>query len=309
MKPVLQIAIGAIMISLAGVFVKIVTVDPTAAGFYRMLLGGIALAIIVKLRRESLWFGWKAMLPAFIAAFWFALDLLFWHRSIRFVGPGLATLLANFQVFLLALAGVLLYREHLTWRLLVGIPLAFVGLSLLVAPEWLTLGEDYQMGVILGLITAVCYAAYTLTLRSSRLKSVVASNYANMAVLSLSCAAMLAPITLFMGESLVIPTWTDFGWLLCYGLAAQIFGWQLISHGLPKLNASTVGLVLLLQPVSAFVWDFLWFDRELLPIQFVGAGMALLAIYLGSTRPAAADKSPAAKPVSENSVENRQENP
>lgn len=290
MLPILQIAFGAVMISLAGVFVKIVTVDPTAAAFYRMLFGGIALAVITKVRRESLWFGWQAMLPAIIAAFWFALDLLFWHRSIRFVGPGLATLLANFQVFLLAIAGVMLYREHLHWRLLVGIPLAFVGLVLLVAPEWLSLGEQYRTGVILGLITAVCYAAYTLTLRASRLKSVVASNYANMAVLSLSCAAMLIPITLGMGESLAIPRWQDFGWLLAYGLAAQVLGWQLISHGLPKLNASTVGLVLLLQPVSAFVWDFLWFDRHLLLIQFIGAGLALAAIYLGSQRAAAVSR-------------------
>lgn len=299
MTPILQIAFGAVMISLAGVFVKIVTVDPTAAAFYRMLFGGIALAVITKVRRETLWFGWQAMLPAIIAAFWFALDLLFWHRSIRFVGPGLATLLANFQVFLLALAGVMLYRERLHWRLLVGIPLAFVGLVLLVAPEWLSLGERYRLGVILGLVTAVCYAAYTLTLRASRLKSVVASNYANMAVLSLSCAVMLIPITLGMGETLAIPRWQDFGWLLAYGLAAQVIGWQLISHGLPKLNASTVGLVLLLQPVSAFVWDFLWFERELLLVQFIGAGLALAAIYLGSQRVAAVSKKPASLRESE----------
>jgi drug/metabolite transporter (DMT)-like permease len=291
MLPVLQIALGAVMISLAGVFVKIVTVDPTTAAFYRMLFGGMILAGITLGRRESFWFGWKAMLPAIIAAFWFALDLLFWHRSIRFVGPGLATLLANFQVFLLALAGVLLYAERLHWRLVIGILLAFTGLVLLVAPEWLTLGDQYRLGVILGLVTAVCYAGYTLTLRASRLKSVAASNYANMAVLSLACAAMLAPMALAMGESLVIPSVQDFGWLLAYGLAAQLFGWQLISHGLPKLNASTVGLILLLQPVSAFVWDFLWFDRELLLIQFAGAGLALFAIYLGSTRAAASPSS------------------
>lgn len=280
----LQLVFGVVMIGLGGVFVKLVAVDPTATAFYRMLFGGVVLAAITVARREPLWFGARFMLPAALAAVWFAADLFFWHRSILFVGPGLATLLANFQVFLLALAGVLLYRERPGPRLVIAIPLAFAGLALLVLPEWLELGADYRLGVVFGLVTAVCYAGYTLTLRASRLGQSSASNYANMAVLSLVCAAVLGPATLAAGESLTIPSWQDFGWLLAYGIAAQLLGWVMISHALPRLKASTVGLALLLQPVSAFVWDFLIFDRRLVAIQFVGGALALVAIYLGTVR-------------------------
>lgn len=280
----LQLVFGVLMISLSGVFVKLVEVDPTASAFYRMFFGGIALAAITVARRESLWFGARYMLPAVIAALWFVGDLYFWHRSILYVGPGLATLLANFQVFLLALAGFLFYREQPGMRLVIAIPLAFAGLVLLVLPEWLSLGEDYRLGVVFGLVTAVCYAGYTLTLRSSRLGNSSASNYANMAVLSLTCAAILAPLALAGGESLAIGRLEDLGWLLVYGLTGQVFGWVLISHSLPKLNASTVGLILLLQPVSAFILDIVLFDRRLMLIQFIGGAVALGAIYLGGVR-------------------------
>lgn len=280
----LQLVFGVVMISLSGVFVKLVDVDPTASAFYRMFFGGLVLAVITLWRRESLWFGARFMLPAVAAAIWFAGDLFFWHRSILYIGPGLATLLANFQVFLLAMAGVFFYGEKPGMRLAVAIPLAFAGLVLLVLPEWLNLGEDYRLGVIFGLATAVCYAGYTLTLRSSRLGASTASNYANMAVLSLCCAVLLAPLTMVSGESFAIPRWQDFSWLLGYGIAAQVFGWVLISHALPKLKTSTVGLILLLQPVGAFVWDFAWFERRLLLIQFAGGALALCAIYLGSVR-------------------------
>lgn len=280
----LQLVFGVVMISLSGVFVKLVAVEPTASAFYRMLFGGLVLALITRARGESLWFGWRFMLPTVLAALWFAGDLFFWHRSILYVGPGLATLLANFQVFLLALAGFLLFREQLGLRLVLSIPLAFAGLVLLVLPEWLALGADYRLGVIFGLVTALCYAGYTLTLRASRRSATSASNFANMAVLSLACAAILAPLALASGESLAIGTWQDAGWLLAYGIVAQLFGWVLISKSLPKLDASTVGLVLLLQPVSAFLWDFTLFDRRLELLQFVGGGLALLAIYLGTVR-------------------------
>lgn len=280
----LQLVIGTIMISLGGVFVTVVDVDPTATAFYRMLFGGVILAAITLVRRERLWFGARLMLPAVMAAGWFALDLLFWHKSILYVGPGIATLLANFQVFLLALAGVMFYSERPGLRLLFAIPLAMCGLVMLVAPEWLSLGEVYRNGVVLGLITALCYAGYTLTLRAARIADSVTSNYANMAVLSLACALLLVPMVLFSGESFAIPTVRDFGWLLLYGLAAQLFGWVLISRSLPKLNASTIGLILLLQPVCAFIWDFVFFERTFEWLQVIGAILALVAIYLGSTR-------------------------
>ena len=43
----------------------------------------------------------------------FSIDLFCWHLSIDYVGPGLATILGNCQVFILALAGRLLYKERL----------------------------------------------------------------------------------------------------------------------------------------------------------------------------------------------------
>lgn len=280
----LQLVFGVLMISVGGVFVKLVETDPTTTAFYRMLFGGLVLVAITLARREPLWLGRRFMALAAVASVWFAGDLYFWHLSILHVGPGLATLLTNFQVFLLALAGFLLYGEQPGWRSMLAIPLAFAGLVLLVLPEWLTLGGDYRYGVVVGLISAVSYAGYTLTLRTSRISGAVASNYANLAVLSLSCALVLAPLALLNGESLAIASVADAGWLFAYGITGQLLGWVLISHALPKLRASTVGLVLLLQPVFAFVWDFMLFDRRLEPIQFAGGAVTLVAIYLGTVR-------------------------
>lgn len=284
----LRLLAGSVLISFSAVFVKLVTVPPTTSGFYRMLFGGLGLLVITLARGERLWYGARIMRLAALAGLFFFLDLAFWHRSILRVGPGLATLLANCQVFLLALAGVLLFREPLQRRLLVAIPLAMAGLSALVAPEWQTLGPGYRTGVILGLITAAAYAAYLLTLRASRqLREPphgMPSHFANMAIVSLSCAALLAGAALVTGESLAIPHATDALWLALYGVAAQVLGWVLISQGLPTLPAAQAGLVLLLQPTLAFTWDVLLFGRVLAPLQLTGIALAMVAIYLGSLK-------------------------
>src|SRR3546814_1663894 len=107
--------------------------------------------------------GWRALAPRtwgwiIVTGVFFAADLWLWHRSILLVGPGLATLLGNAQVFFMALAGVLLFRERVGPRFLGGLLLAFAGLWLMLGSNWSQLPPQYRWGVWLGLGTGVCYA-------------------------------------------------------------------------------------------------------------------------------------------------------
>src|SRR5688572_9567607 len=142
---------------------KLWAVGPTAAGFYRMLFGGLLLAALLAWRGERLVLG-RAAPWVLAAAVAFALDLVFWHRSILAVGTGLATLLANFQVFLVAVASVVWFGERGGWRLAAAVPLALFGLALIVGVDPAALAPAQRAGIALGLATAVCYASYILAL-------------------------------------------------------------------------------------------------------------------------------------------------
>jgi len=149
---------GAVMISFAAVFVRLADVAPTTSGFYRMLFGSIALLALIAVQprlHRGFARGWLG--STLIAAF-FAADMWFWHRSILFIGPGLATLLANFQVFVLAAIGVLWFRERVGVRFATAIALAAGGLWLLFGQEWSALPPDYRAGVVFGLLTALAYS-------------------------------------------------------------------------------------------------------------------------------------------------------
>jgi drug/metabolite transporter (DMT)-like permease len=253
-----------------------------------VFLGGLALAVYARLRGRRLWAGWPALGAAVLAGLFFALDLGLWHRSVLYVGPGLGTILANFQVFAMALAGVLWFRERPGWRLALGIPLALAGLWLLVGAQWGELGPRFHLGVGLGLLTACAYSGYLLSLRWAVRRREGLAPEANLALVSLACAAILLPAVLRSGESLAAPTLADWGWLLIYGVVCHALGWVLISRGLMSLPASRAGLVLLLQPTLAFVWDLLFFARPTTWLEAGGAALAVIAIYLGAiSRPAA----------------------
>jgi drug/metabolite transporter (DMT)-like permease len=292
-RAMLRLLAGAAMISFAPVFVRLVDVPPTSSAFYRTLLGGIFLTAYVRLSRETLWGGPQVVRPLLVAGAFFALDLWAWHQSIWFVGPGLATLLANFQVFFMALAGIFLLKEPARPVLWVAIPLALTGLGLIVGVDWDALGPDYRLGLAYGLLTAFAYAGYLLSLRRARMAGSRASVAGDLAVASFVSAACLWLVALVEDVSLGVPTAADWGLLASYALVAQVLGWILITGALSRVRASTVGLLLLLQPTLAFVWDVLLFARPFGPREVAGALLAIGAIYLGS-RPARRSAGPGA---------------
>jgi drug/metabolite transporter (DMT)-like permease len=280
----LNLILGALMISFSAVFVKLVTISPTASAFYRMLFGGLILLGVLLWRRERPRLNKAAVSMVFLAGAFFAGDLAFWHRSILHVGPGIATLLANFQVFILALTGVLIFREQLTRAQIAAIPLAVLGLALLVGSDWSHLPESYRIGVGLGLLTACCYAAYILSLRRLRQEASSNSAFAAITLVSLTTAMLLGLLMLAEHNSFVIPDWRNAGWLIAYGVFGQVLGWVLISNGIHRVRASQVGLILLLQPLFAFIWDCTFFGRRFNVVEISGAVLALAAIYLGSLK-------------------------
>jgi drug/metabolite transporter (DMT)-like permease len=283
-NPRLRLFAGALMISFSPVFVKLTSVAPTASGFYRMLFGGIVLGIYLALMRWRATFTGKVWFALVMSAIFFALDLWFWHRSILYIGPGLSTLLANFQVFIMMGAGLLLFGQRPNGMQLAAVPLAIFGLALVVGFDWQNLPRDYQVGIVFGLLTAVCYAGYMLSMRQARMKSAHAVPAPEIAVMSLLVTAMLGMSAVAEGVSLAIPTAADATWLLLYGVVSNAIGMLFIASSLTKVTTAEVGLALLLQPTCSFVWDILFFGRSLTITEAAGAVLALAAIYLGSLR-------------------------
>lgn len=280
-RATIRLLSGAVLISFSAVFVKVLSVPPAVSAFYRLLFGGGFLLLYVLATKRLLSKALTGLLAIFLAAAFFAADLWAWHRSIIYVGPGLATILANFQVFFLAMAGVLFFGERWRWQLMIAIPMALLGLGMIVGFDWRSLTGQYRTGIWLGLLTAVFYAAFILSLRRTRTDGRQRSAVVDLALVSLISAALLGIGATAAGDSLALSWSRDLVILLAYALVAQVFGWLLIAHSLAQVPASRVGLILLLQPLLAFVWDVLFFSRSITPTELTGAALTLLGIYLG----------------------------
>ena len=276
---------GSFCISFAALFVQGAAMDPSMIAFYRLLFGGTVLAAVALAQRARLVPSLPIVMIMVPAALFFSADLIAWHASIVRIGPGLATILANFQVFFIALYGAFFLREHLSWRHLCAMPLAVAGLWLLLDINIHDMPSHIVTGVALGVLTAIFYTGYILTLRQSQLHAGRLSPVANMAWVSFLAATTIGLFCAAQGTSFVIPSVRDGVILAALGIICQAFGWYLFSLGLPLLPSSRAGLIMLTQPALSFIWDILFCGRITSTTGYLGAVVAIAAIGLGMSSP------------------------
>lgn len=283
-KNIIKILLAAVIISTSSVWVNIAQVAPGVSGFYRMFFGGVLLLVICGVQRKQLWRGWSYFSWLFLAAVFFAFDLYFWHRSIFFIGPGLATILGNFQVFFMALAGYLFFKEKIGLAFIIGLFITISGLFVLVGINWTDLTSQYQTGVIYGLLTALSYAGFMLSMRHVQSNKDSLSAFANLGVMSIMCALLLFIQLSFEGLNISIPSTQSLVSLLILGILCQVVGWLLITQSMPNLPASIVGVVLLLQPALSMLWDIVFFNRPTDLLDYIGLTMVLAGVYLAALK-------------------------
>ena len=280
-KGSLSILSGAFLISFSPVFVNLVSIEPTVSGFYRMLFGSIALFIIYLIKNNENPLRKNISKFIVLGAILFSLDLWFWHRSVIYVGPGLSTLLANFQILILPFLALIFFNQKTQRIQIFSIFLGLLGLFLITGQSWDIAGNNYKLGVLFGLLTAISYAGYIISMKRIDHDAAVNSDpIFNLLFISLISAGLLFLFSIIEQVPLEIKSSSELIWMICYGLFSHVIGWFFILNGLQKISAVTAGIILLTQPILSYVWDFIIFKKVILPIEYFGIVSVLLAMII-----------------------------
>jgi drug/metabolite transporter (DMT)-like permease len=280
---ILALFVGAVTIAFAPILVRLSEVGPSSTGFHRFLLAiPLYWAIAATLPRTAAAEGSERprsvrdFVLISMAGVYLAADVAVWHYSIEMTTVANSTLLANVAPVFVVLAGWLLFRTRVTGTYLIGLAAAMTGVFILSRAS-LSLSEDHFIGDLLGVLTAVFYAAYQMSVERlrKRFSTVTIMKYAIPA-----SALIMLPVALASGDDLLPVTLAGWGFLIALAAGPQVFGQGLIAWALAHLPVAFASVSLLVQPVTAALVAWALFGEKIGVQQAVGGVIVLAGITL-----------------------------
>ena len=283
-RPVMTAALGAMSIAFSGILVRLADVEPSTAAIFRCAYALPALGLIAYLERRAGGARPSSQVRlAMLAGVFLALDLVIWHHTIALVGAGLATVLGNTQVVIVAILAWWILGERPPRRTLLAMPVVLVGVVLISGVIGKgAYGENPGLGVILGVVVGFAYAAFLLVLRRGNADLRRPAGPLFEATLIGAVASLV--IGLPLGEVDLVPSWPAHGWLLLLALTSQVVGWLIISVSLPRLPAALTSVILTLQPVGSVLLAMVLLGEAPSAVQLLGAGTILVGLVLATLR-------------------------
>ena len=280
----MALALGALAIGFAPVFAAF-ALKPEYGGFGPASIGFYRVFFALPLMWLVLWAAPGKAHPApqrekrptgllALAGFFFAVDLVSWHWSIKYTTVANATLLANFAPLWVTLWAGRLFGEKIQPRFFIALGLAFTGAFILMDASF-QLSPDQLFGDALSLLTAISYGSYMLTVKKLR---ETCPPQEIMAWSGLFAVPLMFIAALASGETLLSSNFN--GWAVLLGLAvvSHFAGQGLIAYAFGHLPASLTSLNLLLQPIFAAVLGWVLLGQAMGGQQLLGAAVVLGAL-------------------------------
>ena len=282
-NPFFILIIGAIAIAFSPIFVRFSDVDPIMTAFYRIFISlpfflfFSSFNIIEKVKFPKFNNSYVIFL---VSGIFFALDLICWHWSIKLTTVSKATFLSNLAPIVVIIFSLIFLKERFSKFFYLAALLSMVGMLMLLG-ESFKFNKSQFIGDLLGVLTAVWYGSYIVTISQLRKK------YNSTSIMFLSgivTAIILFIVSILFEQSLIPQSLFTITIIFLLGFICQFMGQSFITYSLAYLSASLSSLCLLIQPIAATVLAYFFFQEKLTTIQFVGSALILIGIYIARTK-------------------------
>ncbi|WP_293904818.1 EamA family transporter [Phenylobacterium sp.] len=266
--------LGACIIGLSPILVRLTEAGPAAAGFWRLTFALPLLALITQRTAGAIG---RPPKMALWAGVFFALDLGFWHYGIHYTSVTNATVLSNLTPVVVTAFAWIFLKQRPAALFLVSVAAALGG-AWLMAIEKGGGGHlvNQPLGDAFSALTALWYALYFLCMAQGR-KTESASRL--MFWVSLVGAPLMMVAALLLREP-ILPTST-LGWCAVAGLGLMhVTGQGSIAWAMGRLPTSTASVVVLIQPIVAAILGWRLFGEPIGPLQALGAAVTLGGVVL-----------------------------
>lgn len=257
------------------------SLSPGAMAFARLSVGAAVLAVIAVRYRRPIPRGRALALVIGYGLLWFAAYTVLLNWAEQHLDAGTAALLVNLAPILVAIFAGLFMGEGFPRPLVIGIVIAFAGV-LLIALGGSGGSHNDRLGITLGLITAVLYAAGVL-MQKVALRTVDA-----VTATWVGCFAGLLATTPFAPQAV-----SELGDASAGAIAGVVFlgvgptaiAFLTWAYALSRTDAGKMAATTLAVPAIAIGLSWIFLGEVPTALGLVGGAMALTGVAISRRRP------------------------
>lgn len=250
---------GVLGVSLSAIFVKYAKAPSLVLVFYRTLFASILLLPIVWKNHKANFkdIGKKELMLSTLSGAFLGIHFTSYFQAIKWTSIASAVVLTDMEIFFVAFAMLLIFRDQIRLWGWLGIIIAFGG-SMLIAISDAGGGKNIILGDLLAITAAFHMSIYTMIGTVCR-KKMTTVMYTFLVYLS---AAITVLIILIVTQTPIIGYESrDYGMALGMAVFCTILGHSVFSWGLKYEKASFIAIVKLLEPVFATILGILLFTE------------------------------------------------
>lgn len=223
-------------------------VEPARLTFLRSILSGF-LMIGILIVKDRKWRIERKDIPKLLGLSLLAVPInqfLFFHGINHSTASNAALLYATTPVLVLILSRLIL-GERVTWKKVLGVILALIGVSSVIFEHGFEIGSGYTYGNLVLVVAVLAWALYTIYGKPMIMK------YGALYVTSLTIAIgmfIYFPIGVLFGGSLSLSSLSQADWegLVYMVVGTSFLGYYLWYYALEKTEASKVAIFSNIQP-------------------------------------------------------------
>lgn len=275
--PVIIMLIGIIAISFSAIFIKWSTAPASVIGMYRLLFTVILILPFLRPHFSAMRLiprkDWGLLL---LSGFFLGLHFLLWIGSLFYTSVASSTVLLTLQPIFVMAGAYFVFRERTSGKALLSMAVAILG-TVLIGWGDIGLSKAALIGDILSIFGTLSVSVYMLV--GQNLRSHMSSLVYSVLVF-LFAAAVLAIYNLLAGISMIEYPVREWGIFLLLAVVPTVFGHFLFNWLLKYVNATTISMSILGEPVGATLLAFLLLGETLTYFQIAGGILSIVGVWM-----------------------------
>lgn len=282
MKSIISFIVAMVIFGTIGAVVRFIDLPSSEIALFRGVLGVICLLPFLLINNRK-------GLGGDLKANWFVLfctgaalagNWIFLFQAYRNTTIALATVSYYTAPVMLMMVSPFILKERLSLFKVICILVTLLGMFLLIGINSEKIGSQNNIvGIFYGVLAAICYA--TLMLLNKFLKNL---GGLETTVPQLVLAAIfLLPYVLFVGElNPLFQSHRSIVLLMVLGLVRTGLGFLLFFVGIKGLKTQKIAMLSYLDPLTAVLISFLFFQEKMTTYQIIGACLICGATFVGT---------------------------